>query len=386
MTKIILAVTDSVSAGFFKGQVNFLKENGFDVFFISSYGERAMDLSNKEGCHYISIPFRREIAFFSDIKCLYRSVLEIKKIKPEIINAGTPKAGFILMIAAFLCNVKIRVFTLHGLRSSTLVGFKKSVVTFTEKVSCMLANNIIVVSKSLKEEAVAKGITEPEKCVVLGKGSFNGIDIERFNTNSVNLEASERYSKKFGINKNSMVIGFVGRVVKSKGIEELYEAFLKLLERFPNLILLVVGRIEKDDQVDKDILDNMLSNEKIMVTGPIPDIENLYSLLDILVLPSYREGFGNVLIEGSAMGLPVVASNISGCKDAVEQNKSGFLVEPKSVESLQDGLEKYILSEILRKEHGSYGFNRANSYFSNQYVWQHHLKFYQKLLINKGLS
>lgn len=380
--RILLSTTVAVSSVLIKGQCNFLRDAGFDVFVLSADGTEMRILCAEEKAEFIPIPLTREISFLNDLISLFFAIKSLVKIRPKIVNAGTPKAGFILMLAAFFTFVPHRVFTLHGLRSTTLKGVKKRLVVLTEKVSCMLAHEVISVSSSLKEEVVAAGIVKANKCRVLLKGSCNGVDVTKFNRENVNLFDVDEKRIKFNLKENQVVIGFVGRLVKEKGVMELYETFLKVKEKY-NVKLIIIGPEEADDRIPAEILTCLKEDDSIVLTGRVSNVQNYLPLFDFLVLPSYREGFGNVIIESAAMGIPTIASDIAGCKDAIEANITGLLFKPKSVKDLEDKIKIYIEYPNVKIEHGQHAKERVIKYFSNEAVWNAQLSFYQELLSKK---
>ena len=374
--KIVIGITDSISAILIRGQAEFLLKNGFDVFVFSSDGEEIKRLQNLEQFTLVSIPFKREISLGSDFKAAIEAYKALTRIRPDIVNAGTPKAGFLLMIVSFILRVPIRVFTLRGIRSSSLSGIKGKVVSFTERLSCLCANKVIAISKSLKDEAVKKGLVAEKKCIVIGKGSSNGVNITRFL--NYDEEETNNLGKNIGIKREHFVIGFVGRIVKEKGVLELYSAFSELRTKY-KLQLILIGPIEEDDAIPTEYLDKLKNDEHVKMVAKVTDIQNYYPLFNLLVLPSYREGFGNVIIESALSSIPAVASNIPGCRDAVEHNFSGLLFESKSVEDLTRKIQVYLDNPSLLKEHGENARSRAIEYFGSETIWKGQIELYKQL-------
>lgn len=383
--KLLLAITHPFCISFIRGQAKYLHHKGFDVYLLSPDGPELIGYEEEEPCTVIRIPFQREISWSKDIKCLYLTLKAMKSIKPDVVNAGTPKAGLLCMLACVLTGNKRRIFTLRGLRSTAEPkGFKRKIVELMEKLTHALAKKVISISPSMTAYAIQRGILQREKAVILGRASSNGVNVERFSPGNKDHIQTHQYKAGYNIQDDDIVIGFVGRIVRSKGIEELYKAYASLSKQYANLKLLVVGPEEThSDSVSPDILQQMKQDEGVVLTGKIKDVEFVYPLMDIFALPShnFREGFGNVAIEASASGVPIIVTRGAGCQDAVEDNVTGTLVSPLKVTDLQLALERYIQSDRLRKAQGKAGVEFVNSYFKNEVIWEDQYKLYKEMLL-----
>ncbi|MGN6436593.1 MAG: glycosyltransferase family 4 protein [Agriterribacter sp.] len=380
MPKILIGVSSSYCASFLKGQVQFWVDHGYTVVIMSGPGEEISMLAETEQAKLVTIPFTKRITPFKDLGQLIKIVRILRKEKPDIINAGNPKSGFLIMLAAWLTRHKKRVFTLHGLLSDTKRGFARSIIGFTEKMSCSIAHKVIVVSPSLKEHAEKRGILKAGKGVVIEKGSCNGIDLEAFSRNESSIVAGQALKRKLGIDTNSIIIGFVGRVSKDKGIDGLIKSFTVLQERYPFLKLLIAGPLLEEHGLPPSVLAPLKENKNIHYLGLVADVVPVYAATDIFVLPSLREGFGNVLIEAAAMQVPVVAPDIPGCRDAVSNGFNGFLFEKANTASLTDSIEYFIDHSALREQYGANGRRFVEDNFSNVRVWNGLLHFYRSTL------
>lgn len=377
--KILIAISNSFAANFIKGQASYLIKKGHEVIIVSSYGVEIESLRKKENAKVIYIPFEREISILKDLMSLFYIIKMIYKEKPDIINAGNPKTGFLFSLARiFFFNTPL-IFTLRGIRSDTLSGIKKRIVFFTEKISCRFANIVIAISPSLKKHAVDLGLASNHKCIVLNKGSSNGVDILKYSNDDSSRFAANQLKADLGIYENDFVLLFVGRVTKDKGVQETVEAFLKLNESYDNTKLIIAGPIEKDDPLPNEIYKQIKNNENIFYLGKLQDVKTVYSASDVLVLYSYREGFGNVVIEASSMGLPTIVANIPGLKDTTVHNKTGLKVQPKCTISLLDAFDYYYNNRDVLKEHGANGRLRVKRHFRNEIIWEKQLELYEKL-------
>jgi glycosyltransferase involved in cell wall biosynthesis len=380
MPKILLGVSSSFCANFLKGQVEFLVSKGYDVTIISGPGEEIRMLAKKENANLITIPFSKAISPIKDFKQLIQITRILKKEKPDIVNAGNPKSGFLIMLACWLTGFKNRIFTLHGLASDTKKGFKRWAVSQTEKISCNIAKTVIVVSPSLKVHAEKRNILTAKKGVVIEKGSYNGIDTKIFLRTEFLLTQSNELREKIGLQQDAVVLGFVGRLSKDKGIDILFEAFNLLLKKYQFIRLVLAGPLSKENRFSEISEHQLFYDERIFYLGKLIDVTPVYGIIDVLVLPSLREGFGNVLIEAAAMEIPVIASEIPGCRDAVKNNVNGYLFEKGNVTQLCNYLEKLITDKNLRNELGRNGKAFVKNNFNNYKIWNGQLQLYNKVL------
>lgn len=380
MPKILLGVSSSFCANFLKGQVQFLVSTGYDVTIISGPGEEISMLAKKENAKLITIPFSKAISPIEDFKQLIQIIRILKKEKPDIVNAGNPKSGFLIMLACWLTGFKNRIFTLHGLVSDTKTGFKRWAVSKTEKISCNIAKTVIVVSPSLKVHAERRNILTVEKGVVIEKGSYNGIDTKIFSRTEFLLTQSNELREKIGLQQDVVVLGFVGRLSKDKGIDILFEAFNLLVNKYPFIRLVLAGPLSKENRFSEISEHQLFYDERVFYLGKLIDVAPVYGIINVLVLPSLREGFGNVLIEAAAMEIPVIASEIPGCRDAVKNNVNGYLFEKGNVTQLCNYLEKLITDKNLRTELGRNGKAFVKNNFNNYKIWNGQLELYNKIL------
>ena len=381
--KIVLSITSTFCLGFLRGQSKFLKENGFDVYLFSPAGEGLKEYGESEGCTIVEVPYKREISLLSDLKSLYITLRLFQKIKPDIINVGTPKSGLIGVLSGKILGIENRIFTLRGLRSTAEPeGKTKKIVEFMERFTHYCANYVISITPSMANYAIENNILDKEKTVILAKASSNGINVEKF-TLEKNKIVIDELKQEFSINENDFVIGFVGRVVKSKGVEEIYKAFCSLSQSYANLKFLVIGPIEDtSDSISSDILQCMKADKNVIFTGQRKDVDYLYHLMNVFSLPShnFREGFGNVAMEASASGVPIVVSRGAGCQDAILDGETGILVDPMCVEQLENAFDFYINNKNIAIEHGASGRKFAVDFFKNEIVWNAQLEFYNKLM------
>lgn len=319
----LIGVTSSQTCVVLADRLRALRAAGFRVSLLSNPGELLDQTGRRAGVETYAIPMQRDISLFSDCIALVRIWRLIRRLRPHLVEFSTPKAGFLGSIAAWLCGTPARIYFLRGLKLETAAGMKRLLLLGAEWMSARCAGVVICNSPSLRKRALECGIAPDSKLMVLGKGSSNGVDIGRFRPN-----ASETRTQ-LGKSRDAPVIGFVGRLTRDKGIPELLEAFGALLHREPNAYLLLVGWFDDgEDALDRGIRERIESHPRVIQTGFVQDTAPFYSAMDVLVLPSWREGFPNAVLEAAASGIPVVATNCTGSCDAVVPGITGLLVPP----------------------------------------------------------
>ncbi|MGX0301323.1 glycosyltransferase involved in cell wall biosynthesis [Staphylococcus hominis] len=361
--KIFQLVTVSKSIPLMKGQIEYLRDKGLDVHVVSSEGPEQNTYSS-DITHVVNM--EREISLKNDLKSLMNMIRLFKKEKPHIVNSGTPKAGLIGTLAAFITRRPVRIYTVRGLRLETVTGLKYKILHAMEKLAMFCATDIIAISESLKDKIVELGLEKKEHIKVLGHGSSNGINLDNFTKDKITIpyELKEKLAGHF-------VIGYVGRIVKDKGIHEIIEAFKIIQKNYKKVKLLIVGPIEKDDSISEEDYQYLQNNLNIIMTGHVNDTVNYYNHMDVLVFPTYREGFGNVSIEAQAVEVPVIVNNVTGAKDTLINNVTGYLVEKGNYNQIAQKLEFLIDNPAIKKQLGINGRENVESKFRNEIVWKH---------------
>ncbi len=309
------------------GQMKFMHENGFDVPMISADGKDREQVITNEKCRHIIVPMTRTITPWQDLKCLWQLIKIFRKEKPDIVHTHTPKAGLLGMLAAFICSVKVRIHTVAGLPLMVEKGFKFRLLTFIEKITFAAANHVWPNSNSLKKYIVENNLSKKSKLEVIGSGSSNGINLNRFNKELPDNNAIEKIKSIIQYSEQNKYLLFVGRMVADKGVAELVNAFSVLQKNHDQLKLILIGPDEKElDPLPFDTLNQIQNNSAILRINWTDHVEFYMAIADYFVFPSHREGFPNVLLQAGAMQLPVICSNIPGNVDLIINNETGIII------------------------------------------------------------
>jgi glycosyltransferase involved in cell wall biosynthesis len=383
---VVHAGTSSLSLRLMRGQLASLREAGFDVMVITSPGEELDDAQQSEGVETFGLRMAREISPWKDLVSLWHFYRILSRTRPVITNVGTPKAGLLGGVAACLSGVPCRFYTLRGLRCETTSGVKFRVLRLTERVACKCAHRVLCVSQSLRRKVIELGIVDPQRAVVLASGSSNGVDAERFTPNHARLTEAANIRQEFNIPPEAPIVGFVSRLTRDKGIVELVQAFLQLSESYPSIRLLLVGDFEDGDPVPAEIRQEIENNGRILRTGSVRDAAPYYHLMDVLALPSYREGFPNSVLEAHAAGKPVVVTRATGAIDSVDDGVDGFLVPMGDADALAAALMRLLKNKALAERMGRAGREKVVREFRQESVWSALEANYLDLLRAKGLG
>jgi glycosyltransferase involved in cell wall biosynthesis len=323
----------------------------------------------------LPIPIRRGLAPVADALSLIRLCRVLHRLQPDATEFSTPKAGLLGNLAAKLCRVPIRVYMLRGLRLETLTGFKRFLLLASERIASACAHHVVCNSRSLRAKAFSLQVAPPQKLHLIGCGSSNGVDTEQFSP------GPDEIRNATGIPSGAPVIGFVGRLTRDKGVPELIRAFDQILETVPSARLLLVGWFDQsDDALDETLRRKIQAHPSIVYTGYVADTAPYYRAMDVMVLPTWREGFPNVVLEAAATAIPVVTTISTGSRDAVIPEVTGLLIPPGYPEAIAEAVLRLIRNPRERARMGSAARRWVIEHFVNQRVLGLTVAFYQDLL------
>ena len=331
--KFCIITTIPGSLKFFKGQLNYIS-NTFDVVAISSEKEKLIEFGKKEDIAIHYIPMKRNISLLDDCKSLFQFINYFKRDCPDIVHGNTPKGAFLSMLAAKLTGISIRIYMCHGLRYQGSQGGMKVLLKLMEKLTCLCATRILCVSAGVKKTLIKDSICKQHKLNVVFNGSANGIDTSYYNREK--LPDLNIWKTKLGINDNDFVYCYAGRIVKDKGINELVNAFDRLQQILQEKIhLIIVGRLENNlNPISKETEEKIKNNTHIHMVGLKSDVRSFMAISNVLVLPSYREGFGQVLVEACSLGVPCITTDITGCNEIIQDGINGKIIPPRDENAL----------------------------------------------------
>ena len=341
--KIIRTATIPLSLDLFcRGLFKELSDQ-YEIVVLSSPQPELEKIREREGVRTIAVPMRRKIAPMHDLVSLVRLIFAFLKERPDMVHSITPKAGLLSMLAAWLTRVPVRVHTFTGLIFPYETGWKRRLLMMTDRITAACATHVIPEGKGVKNDLLRFHITQ-KPLRVLGNGNLRGIDLNYYARTDDTEHKAAALRESLGIREDDFVFVFVGRLDRDKGLDDLVGAFRLLEQEYNHLHLLLVGAEEQDGKTLQEKTRDYLShsNHIHLSDGWQDDVRPWYAASDVLVLPSWREGFPNVVIEAGAMELASIVTNINGCREIVTNHKNGLVVPAKDVESLYFAMKSFV--------------------------------------------
>lgn len=360
---------------FLGGQFKYFTKKGYGLHVICSHSPYLKDYASENNFRYKEVPIARSISIFQDLKSIIAICQYIFQNKIDIIVGHTPKGALLSMIAGFIMRVPERIYFRHGLVYETSSGLKRKLLITIDRIASFCATKIVCVSPSVLQRSIEDKLASPSKQLILGKGTCSGIDTSvKFNEDILVAEKKEQIRKELNLSSSDWVIGYCGRLVRDKGIIELVEAFDLVKNEKANCKLLLVGMFEDRDALPIEIQNRIKNDQDIIYTGFVNENqEYYYSLMDVYILPSYREGFPTSVLEASAMRKPILTTRVTGCIDSIEDKKTGLFINHDA----EDIAEKLL---TIYQNPSYYGKNARKfvvDNFDNFIVWKEIEKLYQ---------
>jgi glycosyltransferase involved in cell wall biosynthesis len=385
--KIVRITTVPISLSvLLKGQLRFIKSNNFDVIAISSPGGDLKKIEENEKIRVIALPMTRKITPFQDFVSVINLYKILKNENPLIVHSHTPKAGIVSMISSWLAGVPIRLHTVAGLPLLESKGFKRFLLLYVERLTYFFATRVYTNSKGLLNIILEYKLVKPSKIGIIANGSSNGIDLLEFSPFNIDSKKINNLKSKLSIKVQDFVFVFVGRLVRDKGVDDLVLAFSSLIDicksrSMPLPKLLLVGNYELDiDPLLIETLQEIKCNNNIINVGFVDNVKPYFSISNVLVFPSYREGFPNVVLQAGAMGLPSIVTDINGCNEIIKNNVNGLLVPPKRPDIILDTMFLLLNDSLLYQNLKSNSRSLILERFQQQTVWDSLLEEYKSLI------
>ena len=368
--KLIRVTTADISLNsLLKGQLKFLNQY-FEVIGVAKDTGVLKEVSEREGIRVVNAPLERPISLVKDIKGLWFLYRLFRKEKPWCVHANTPKGSLLAMIAAWFACVPHRVYTVTGLRYQGAHGMLRTILKTMERLSCLFATNVIPEGQGVLHALQEDNITK-KPLRVIWNGNINGIDTEYF-------KSTESFTER---KNDTFTFVFIGRIVRDKGIHELTECIRKL-----NCNLILVGSFEDGDPIDEDDKKFLLTSEKVKFVGWQIDVRPYLEQADVLVFPSYREGFPNVPMQAGAMGLPCIVTNINGCNEIIKDGLNGKIIAAPLKEgtkmmeqSLLNTMQWFIDNREEAKRMGNNARPMIQERYEQRCVWTALKEYYDAL-------
>lgn len=358
----VISTIDSSMTSFILPAMERFVERGDEVSVICSMSE-VFQKQHGERFHCINLPMNRGISLKDLLMAIWKFYRIFRQEKFDYIQYTTPNAAFYAAIAAWLARAPIRVYCQWGIRYVGAAGFMRKVLKLIEYVTCKLSTHIRSASQKNLQFAVEEGLYPPQKAAIIGDGGTIGVDFSQFSISEKSTFKNEIISRHPSL-VNRTVFCFMGRLQQDKGIVELLTAYRNMETHYQNLGLIIMGRIDGD--LPNDLMLWAKHTPSIIFAGHTKEVAKYLATSDIMVHPSYREGFSMAIQQGMAMGLPIITTDIPGPSEVIEEGISGILVPAKETSPLQDAMELLLKDSAKRATMGKAAYQRAFEHFSRE--------------------
>src|SRR5256886_8047530 len=348
---------------FLRGQNAYLAARGFELHAVASRGPYLARLVERDGVVAHAVPIARAISPLRDCIALARLFLVLRNVQPDIVHLSTPKAALLGAIAAWAARVPVRLFLMRGSITEPASGARRILFRTLERLTAALCHQTVCVAPSLLAFLRAERILGPTDGMVVASGMSNGIDVDRF-CPARDGDAAPVWPlpalARAASDPQAVFVGFVGRLARDKGIEQIAQAWQRIREEFPRGHLLLVGAWETEGAIAPRWRAALERDPRVHLPGRVDDVVPYYRLMSLLLFPSHgTEGFPNVPMEAAAVGLPVIATRVLGCVDAVEDGVTGALIPPRDAGALAAAVRAFLADPALCRRTGAAGRARG---------------------------
>lgn len=352
---------------------------GYDVTLICN-DDADFEKSLPDFIHFIPVHMARGIDF-SALSSIKKFIKIFKEHKFDMVQYSTPNAACYASIASRYAKVPIRLYCQWGIRYVGMKGFGRIIFKNIEKMVCKNSTDIRAVSPMNKMYAVSEGLYAESKVKVVGKGGTIGVDMSKYDIQK-KMEWRNNIRKKYDIFSDDFVFGFVGRISIDKGCTELLSAFKKLETENSHVKLFIIGPVEDNCGISSDLIAWAHKSKNVIMTGLIDNrqIQQYYSAIDVLVHPTYREGFGMVIQEAGALAIPVITTDIPGASEVMENGISSIHVKVKDEKALKVAMESFTKHHDKAIEYGNAAYDRTKKFYDRKIMLENQRKDYQQLL------
>ena len=376
---LVRVVTSAGSLALVNGQLRYVAESGYDCCAVSGGPEESSrEFTEREGIPTLLIPHLvRQISIENDLRALRELIRLFRKEKPDIVHTNTPKASLLGMVAAWICRVPHRIYTVTGLRFETSTGFMRWLLKTMERITCACATKVIPEGQGVKKTLYREHITSMPMAV-LHNGNINGIDLEYFDRTPEVVERADQIREEVG---GAFAYLFVGRIVRDKGITELIDAFDRVHMEHPETRLLLVGTQEPELDPLPDRTQRLIAdNDAIIEAGWQDDVRPWFVASDLFTFPSYREGFPNVVMQAGALGIPSLVTDINGSNEIIIEGMNGTIVPTRDTDALYRKMTEALEQRDRLAEMSAQCRPLIASRYRQEDVWRATLDMYNELL------
>lgn len=379
MKKICFVTTVSITIkAFVMPLIHYLDQNTDWELTVICDEDPALKELLPEKVRFIPISMKRGISL-GGIGAMVKMAKLFRKEKFDLVQYSTPNASLYASMAAKLAGVPVRLYCQWGIAYVGFQGLKRKIFKLTEKCVCSLSTQVQPDSFGNLNFSREEKLYSEEKSSVIWNGSASGVSLEKFDIRQKELWR-EQIRSQLRIGNQDFIYGFIGRINRDKGINELFTAFRRILQDHKDAYLILVGVPEKEELLDAELYRWAKEEPHVIFCGFSTEVEKYVAAMDVYILPSYREGFGSAVVEAEAMGVPVIISDIPGPRDAMLENVTGLVVKKADSETLYEAMECIQSDDTLRQQLGCAAYELATKKFEQTQLMHHILEDRKRLM------